>query len=70
VLHSLAAATGEWGDLKVRIRDGRMLETAWAGVEPADKTKITIGQDITERKRAEEVLGATSEQLRALSARL
>src|SRR6185503_1046094 len=70
VLGFVTAAKGEWVDLKVRVRDGRVIDAACAVVHLSDGTKVAIAQDITERKRAEERIRATSEQLRALSAKL
>jgi PAS domain S-box-containing protein len=70
VLDFVAASTGEWVDLKIKVRDGRVIDAACAVVHLSDGTKVAIAQNITERKQAEEKLKATSEQLRALSARL
>ena len=56
VLKFIAAATGEWMDFKTRVRDGRVIDTSWARVKLSDGTTIGIGQDISERKRAEESL--------------
>jgi PAS domain S-box-containing protein len=70
VLDFVTASTGEWADLKIRVRDGRVIDAACAVVHLSDGTKVAIAQDITERKQAEEKLKATSDQLRALSARL
>src|SRR6185503_6816044 len=70
VLDFVAASTGEWTDLKIKVRDGRVIDAACAVVHLSDGMKIAIAQDITERKQGEEKLKATSEQLRALSARL
>jgi PAS domain S-box-containing protein len=70
VLDFVAAAKGEWLDLKIRGRDGRVIDAACAVVHLSDGTRVAIAQDITERKRAEERVRATSEQLRALSAKL
>jgi PAS domain S-box-containing protein len=53
VIDFAAAATGEWADFKTRVRNGRVIDTSWANVRLADGTRIGIGQDITERKRAE-----------------
>jgi signal transduction histidine kinase len=50
------------------VRDGREIDTSWTNVHLGDATSIAFGWDITERKRTEERLRATSEQLRALSA--
>jgi PAS domain S-box-containing protein len=63
-------SNGEWKDFKIRVRDGRLINTSIAYVRLSDGTLVSIGQDITERKRTEERLRATSEQLRALTASL
>ena len=70
VLNLRAAAKGEWVDLKTRTRDGRMVDTSWAVVKLTDGTTLGIGEDITERKRAEEELQRSFGQLRELTARL
>jgi PAS domain S-box-containing protein len=66
-----------WADFKVHTRDGRVVDTAWANVLLSDGTSIGIGNDITERKKAEaererlhrEVAAARAE-LEVLSRRL
>jgi PAS domain S-box-containing protein len=68
VLDFVAASTGQWVDLKIKVRDGRVIDAACAVVHLSDGTKVAIAQDITERKRAEARIRATTEQLRALSA--
>ncbi len=50
----IAAATSEWRDFKSKTRDGRVIDTTWAVARLSDGTSVCIGQDITERKRAEE----------------
>src|ERR1700694_4458024 len=70
VLDFRAAARGEWIDFKTRTRDGRMIETTWAVVNLTDGTVLAMGEDITERKRAEGQLNSSFNQLRALTARL
>ena len=55
----IAAATGEWGDFKLRVKDGRTIETTWAETKLSDGTVIGIGVDITGRTR-------TARQIKAL----
>ncbi len=66
----IAKATGEWQDFKTRAKNGQVTDTTWAVTRLSDGTRLGIGQDITERKRAEEQLRDSNEKLRALSARL
>ena len=56
VLKFIAGASGEWEQFRTRVRDGRVLDTAWANIALSDGSNIGIGQDITERKRLEEQL--------------
>jgi PAS domain S-box-containing protein len=55
-LDFVAAATGEWADFRIHARDGRVIDATFANIRLSDGTSISIGQDITERKRAEEAL--------------
>jgi PAS domain S-box-containing protein len=64
VLKFVAKAKGEWFDFKTRVRDGRVMDTTWVRVHLSDGTSIGIGQDITERKRAEDVLRRSEDHLR------
>ena len=66
----LATSNGHWADFYAKVRDGRVIVTTWAVVRLSDGTSISIGQDITERKRDEERLRKSNENLRALAARL
>ncbi len=50
----IAAASSEWLDFKSKMRDGRMIDTSWAVSRLSDGTTISIGQDVSERKYAEE----------------
>jgi PAS domain S-box-containing protein len=65
VLDFVAAATSEWVDLKIKVRDGRVIDTACAVVRLSDGTRVAIAQDITERKEAEETLKESETQLAA-----
>jgi len=63
VLEFIQAATQKWGDFKTKVRDGRIIDTTWANVRLSDGTSIGIGQDITQRKRAEAELKQLNETL-------
>jgi PAS domain S-box-containing protein len=67
VLDFVAAATGEWADLKIKVRDGRVIDAACAVVHLSDGTKVAIAQDITERKQAEQGLRESEERFRELA---
>jgi PAS domain S-box-containing protein len=54
ILDHMLAATGAWLDLKIKTKDDRLVNTAWANVQLADRLFVGIGQDISDRKRAEE----------------
>lgn len=54
ILDHMLAATGTWLDLKIRTKDDRFVNTAWANVQLANGLYVGIGQDISDRKRAEE----------------
>ncbi|HEY9726459.1 MAG TPA: GAF domain-containing protein, partial [Chroococcales cyanobacterium] len=62
IIDFIQSATQSWGDFKTRIRDGRVIDTAWANVKLSDGSAIGIGQDITERKQAEEALRQRAER--------
>jgi PAS domain S-box-containing protein len=66
VLDFVEKSTGEWCDFTTRVRDGSVLDTSWASVRLSDGTRIGIGQDITERKRADELVRRQTAQLAAL----
>jgi PAS domain S-box-containing protein len=50
----IAAANCEWRDFKSKTRDGSLIDTTWAIMPLSDGASISIGQDISDRKRAEE----------------
>ena len=63
VLDFIAAATGEWTDLRLRVRDGRFIDTAFAVVHLSGGMSLAIGQNITERKSTEAALQEAQESL-------
>jgi PAS domain S-box-containing protein len=50
----MQAARPEWFDIRMRVRDGRFIETSWSNMRMSDNTQIGIGIDITDRKQAEQ----------------
>jgi PAS domain S-box-containing protein len=54
ILDHMLTATGTWLDMKIRTKDNRFVNTAWANVQIANHLFVGIGQDISDRKRAEE----------------
>ncbi|MDF5728958.1 MAG: AAA family ATPase [Rhizonema sp. PD38] len=53
-LEHMNAASGKWQDFKIRLRDGRYVDTSWASVRLSNSINLVIGQDIRARKQAEE----------------
>jgi len=66
VLNFVAAGEGRWADFKTRTRGGKLIDTTWARVRLSDGSTIGIGQNITERKRAEEALRRSEDCLRQI----
>jgi PAS domain S-box-containing protein len=66
VLDFIAESSAEWADFKTRVRDGQVIDTSWANVYLSDGTNMGIGRDISERKRAHDLLQRQTAQLAAL----
>jgi PAS domain S-box-containing protein len=52
----IAVSTGQWNDIQLRARDGRVIDLASTFVHLSDGSTLFIARDITERKRAEQAL--------------
>jgi PAS domain S-box-containing protein len=50
----ILAANSQWTNFRAKARDGRLIDTSWAVARLSDGTSVCIGQDVSERKRAEE----------------
>jgi PAS domain S-box-containing protein len=66
-LDLMAASTGEWNDLKVSVKDGRVIDVATTFLRLSDGSTLGIGQDITERKRAEAELRESEARFRLVA---
>jgi len=60
-------ADGTWWDSAVICRNGRLVETTWAHLQLRDGRKISIGQDITNRKQMERQLRSQAQAERLLA---
>jgi len=70
VMDDIAASTGEWTDLKLRVRDGHVVDAAATFVHLSDGSSLFIGRDITERKRAEEALQSSERRQHQIAKQL
>jgi PAS domain S-box-containing protein len=50
----IAQADSHWSNFRAKARDGRVVDSSWAVSRLSDGSSVSIGQDISERKRAEE----------------
>ncbi|MEH2305602.1 PAS domain S-box protein [Nostoc sp.] len=62
VINFMQSAQHNWADFRTQVRDGDLLDTSWTNVKLANGQIITIGQDITERKRTELALKGQAER--------
>lgn len=62
----MEAAGPGWRELEVTAKDGSVVPSSWANVRLSDSTRIGIGLDLRERKRAERELRDSEQQLLAL----
>ncbi|QLE49003.1 PAS domain S-box protein [Nostoc sp. C057] len=62
VINFMQSAQHNWADFRTQVRDGDLLDTSWTNVKLSNGQIITIGQDITERKRTELALKGQAER--------
>ncbi|WP_392481544.1 PAS domain S-box protein [Nostoc sp. C110] len=62
VINFMQSAQHNWADFRTQLRDGDLLDTSWTNVKLSNGQIITIGQDITERKRTELALKGQAER--------
>ncbi len=66
VLEFLRASDRQWTDFRTTLKDGRVIDTAWAAARLSDGATIYIGQDISQRKQAERELRKQKEILQTI----
>jgi PAS domain S-box-containing protein len=67
VLEFMMRTDGTWRDFQLRTRTGQILETTWANVRLSNNATVGIGQDITDRKRAEQSLREIAQREKAIA---
>ena len=63
----IAASTGQWNDIQLRARDGRVIDLASTFVHLSDGSTLFIARDITERKRTEAELRESESRFRLVA---
>ncbi|HEY7785334.1 MAG TPA: PAS domain S-box protein [Pyrinomonadaceae bacterium] len=53
----------QWKDFKTRVKDGSVIDMSWAVAHLSDGSLIGIGQEVTDRNRAQEALKEFSRRL-------
>jgi diguanylate cyclase (GGDEF)-like protein/PAS domain S-box-containing protein len=64
----MTEAAGKWRDFKTLTRNGQRIDTAWASIRLSNGTRLAIGQDISDRKRAEEHLKLQAQREKLIGA--
>lgn len=67
VLEFMMRADGTWQDFQLRTRTNQLLNISWADVRLPNGSTVAIGQDITQRKRAEQQLQWKEALLRSMA---
>jgi PAS domain S-box-containing protein len=63
IIERVATPRGDWADFRTTVRDGRVIDTTWTNIHLSAGMSLGIGQDISDRKRAEETLRSYSRKL-------
>ncbi|MCU0541610.1 MAG: PAS domain S-box protein [Oscillatoriaceae cyanobacterium Prado104] len=66
VVDFMMSSDGTWRDFTLVNRSGQIMETSWANIRLPDGSMVGIGQDITDRKRAEAALRDSEAQLNGI----
>ncbi len=67
VWNAIHQADGSWWNSRIRDRSGQILDTVWANIRLSDGTIISIGQDVTEHRQAEQALRESERRYRLIS---
>ncbi|AFY27460.1 PAS domain S-box [Cyanobium gracile PCC 6307] len=67
VAEHMMVADSSWRDFKTLVRNGRVVDTTWAHIRLSDGRRLGLGQDITERKAAEQQLQSLVEATAAVT---
>lgn len=62
-MQQIIAADSTWREVKIKVKDGRILDTSWIQIRLSDGKTMSIGQDITDRKQLVSSLAQINQEL-------